>query len=88
MAAGTTEQAANGGNPKSRVSTIANMGAYPGRVFKGKGMAGRMGNERVTVRNLEVVRVDSEKQLLFVRGAVPGHTDGLVRVRQAVAGHS
>ena len=63
-------------------------GAYPGRVFKGMGMAGRMGNERVTVRNLEVVRVDSEKQLLFVRGAVPGHTDGLVRVRQAVAARS
>jgi large subunit ribosomal protein L3 len=63
-------------------------GAYPGRVIKGMGMPGRMGNERVTVRNLEVVRVDSEKHLLFVRGAVPGHTDGLVRIRQATAARS
>ena len=63
-------------------------GAYPGRVIKGMGMPGRMGNERVTVRNLEVVRVDSEKHLLFVRGAVPGHTDGLVRIRQATADRS
>lgn len=61
-------------------------GAYPGRVIKGMAMAGRMGNERVTVRNLQVVRVDSERNLLFVRGAVPGHNDALVRVRNAVSG--
>ena len=60
-------------------------GAYPGRVIKGMSMAGRMGNERVTVRNLQVVKVDSERNLLFVRGAVPGHNDGLVRVRNAVS---
>lgn len=60
-------------------------GAYPGRVIKGMKMAGRMGNERVTVRNLEVVRVDSELNLLFVRGAVPGHNDALVRVRRSVS---
>ena len=62
-------------------------GAYPGRVIKGKKMPGRMGNERVTVRNLEVVRVDTDQNLLFVRGAVPGHANGLVRVRRAVASH-
>jgi large subunit ribosomal protein L3 len=60
-------------------------GAYPGKVFKGMGMFGRMGNARVTVRNLEVVRVDAERNLLMVRGAVPGHNNGLVRVRNAVA---
>ena len=48
-------------------------------------MFGHMGDERVTLRNLEVVRVDSEKNLLLVRGGVPGHPDGLVRVRTAVA---
>jgi large subunit ribosomal protein L3 len=61
-------------------------GAYPGKVIKGMGMFGRMGNVRVTVRNLEVVRVDAERNLLMVRGAVPGHNNGLVRVRNAVAG--
>jgi large subunit ribosomal protein L3 len=60
-------------------------GAYPGKVIKGMGMFGRMGNARVTVRNLEVVRVDAERNLLMLRGAVPGHNNGLVRVRNAVA---
>ena len=60
-------------------------GAYPGKVIKGMGMFGRMGNVRVTVRNLEVVRVDAERNLLMIRGAVPGHNNGLVRVRNAVA---
>ena len=62
-------------------------GAYPGRVIKGMRMPGRMGNERVTVRNLEVVQVDGERNLLFVRGGIPGHNDGLVCVRSAVASH-
>ena len=57
----------------------------PGRVFKGTRMSGRMGNERVTTRNLVVARVDAERNLLLVRGAVPGPNDGLVRVRAAVA---
>jgi large subunit ribosomal protein L3 len=58
--------------------------SYPGRVIKGLRMAGRYGNERVTTRNLVVMRVDPAKNLLFVRGAVPGHNHGLVRVRPAV----
>jgi large subunit ribosomal protein L3 len=62
-------------------------GTYPGRVIKGKKMPGRMGNERVTVRNLKVVRVDADQNLLFVRGSVPGHANGIVRVRHAVASH-
>jgi len=59
--------------------------SFPGRVIKGLRMAGRLGNERVTTRNVLVVKVDPERQLLFVRGAVPGHANGVVRVRQAVA---
>lgn len=60
-------------------------GAYPGRVIKGMKMAGRHGNTRVTTRNLEIVRVDASKQLLLLRGAVPGPSDGIVRVRAAIA---
>jgi len=56
----------------------------PGRVHKGKRMAGRMGVQRVTVQNLEVVRVDPARNLLLVKGAVPGANDGLVIVRRAV----
>jgi large subunit ribosomal protein L3 len=58
------------------------MNTYPARVFKGKRMAGRMGNERFTSRNLKVVRVDAEHNLLLVRGAVPGPNGGYVIVRQ------
>jgi large subunit ribosomal protein L3 len=61
-------------------------GSYPGRVLKGVRMAGRMGNERVTTLNVEVVRVDPEKRLLFVRGGVPGHNDAVVRVRASRRG--
>ncbi|WP_128426458.1 50S ribosomal protein L3 [Gudongella oleilytica] len=59
-------------------------GTYPGRVFKGHRMMGRMGNERVTVQNLEVVRVDSEKNLILVKGAVPGPKKGLVSIKATV----
>ena len=58
---------------------------YPGHVWKGKKMYGRMGDERVTTRNVVVVRVDAEKNLLLVRGSVPGHNQALVRIRTAVA---
>jgi large subunit ribosomal protein L3 len=58
--------------------------ATPSRVFKGTRMAGQMGNERVTVLNLEVVESDPERNLLLVRGAVPGPTGGLVMVRSSV----
>ena len=62
--------------------------SYPGRVIKGMRMAGRYGNARTTTRNLEVVRVDAARNLLFVRGAVPGHPNTLVKVRRAVASRS
>lgn len=58
--------------------------ATPSRVFKGMRMAGQMGNERVTMLNLEVVEADAERNLLLVRGAVPGPVGGLVMVRTAV----
>lgn len=60
-------------------------GTWPGHVIKGMRMAGHMGNEQVTTRNLVVARVDAERNLLLVRGSVPGPNDGLVRVRAAIA---
>ena len=57
-----------------------------GRVFKGKRMAGRMGNERFTAQNLTVVRIDPEKNLIAVKGAVPGVKGGLVLIRDASKG--
>jgi large subunit ribosomal protein L3 len=57
--------------------------ATPSRVFKGTRMAGQMGNERVTVLNLEVVQADTERNLLLLKGAIPGPTGGLVMVRSA-----
>jgi large subunit ribosomal protein L3 len=56
----------------------------PSRVFKHKNLAGHLGCERVTIQNLEVVRVDAEKNLLLVKGAVPGAKGGLVTVRETV----
>jgi large subunit ribosomal protein L3 len=58
---------------------------FPGHVWKGKRMYGRMGDERVTTRNVEVVKVDAAKNLVLVKGSVPGHIQALVRLRPAVA---
>lgn len=55
----------------------------PGRVFKGKKMAGRMGGVRRTAKNLEIVQIDAEKNLILVKGAVPGHKQGLITIRSA-----
>ena len=62
------------------------MGActYPGEVFKTKHLPGHMGSERVTVQNLEVVRVDADRNLLLVKGAIPGAKGSLVTVRETV----
>lgn len=57
----------------------------PGRVWKGMRMAGHMGNERVTVRRLKVVEADSERNLLLIRGAVPGARRGLVTIRKSTS---
>jgi large subunit ribosomal protein L3 len=59
----------------------------PGRVFKGKKMAGHMGDERVTTQNLQVVKVDADRNLLLIKGAVPGAKNGQVCVRPAMKLH-
>src|SRR6185437_695511 len=56
----------------------------PGRVYKGTRMAGHLGDVRVTVQNLKILEIDTERNLLLVEGAVPGATNGLVFVRKAV----
>ncbi len=61
-------------------------GTTPGRVLKNLRMAGRMGNDRVTVQNLKIVRVDADRNLLLIKGAIPGANNGLVMVRRAVKG--
>ncbi|QZY54627.1 50S ribosomal protein L3 [Crassaminicella profunda] len=58
--------------------------SYPSRVFKGMKMAGRMGNETVTVQNLEVAKVDAEKNLLLIKGAIPGPKGGVVTIKESV----
>ena len=56
----------------------------PGRVFKGKKMAGHDGNLRVTIQSLKVIRVDAEKNLLLIKGGIPGHPGSIVEVRSSV----
>jgi large subunit ribosomal protein L3 len=60
--------------------------AYPSRVFKGKRMSGHFGAARTTTKNLEILRIDTERNLLFVKGAVPGPKGGFVQVRTAKTG--
>ena len=70
----------HGTHENTRHGGAIGAGAYPGRVIKGMKMPGQHGNARVTARNLEVVRVDADRGLLYVKGAVPGHREGIVRV--------
>ncbi len=89
--AGVVKRWGFGGGPKThgqsdrwRAPGSVGAGTFPGRVLPGTRMAGRMGNERVTVRNLQVVKVDPENNLILVKGAVPGHKKGLVIIRDAI----
>ena len=73
----------HGNSLSHRVMGATGQCQFPGRVFPGKKMPGRMGGKRTTQRNLQVVQVDSEGQLLWIRGAIPGATGGRVIVRPA-----
>ena len=79
-----TQDASHGNSLSHRAPGSIGQCQTPGRVFKGKKMAGQMGNVRCTVQGLEVVRVDAERNLLLVKGAVPGATGSDVIVRSAV----
>jgi large subunit ribosomal protein L3 len=71
------------GSDHHRAPGSIGAGTYPGRVWKGTRMAGHMGNEQVTVKKLKVVRVDAERNLILVKGAVPGARNGLLLVQKA-----
>ena len=74
----------HGQSDRHRAPGSIGSSATPGRVFKGMRMAGRMGGDRVTIQNLTVLRVDTERNLLLVEGSVPGSNDSLVIVRRAI----
>ena len=78
------QDATHGNSRSHRVLGSTGQCQSPGRVFKNKKMSGHLGNERVTVQNLEIVRVDVERNLLLVKGAIPGAPGGDVIVRPAV----
>lgn len=79
-----TQDATHGNSLSHRAPGSIGQNQTPGRVFKGKKMSGHLGHVRRTVQNLEVVRVDEERNLLLIRGAVPGHRGSNVIVRPAV----
>lgn len=76
----------HGQSDRHRAPGSIGAGTTPGRVWKGQKMAGRMGGERVTVQNLEVVEVVADKNLILIKGSVPGARNGLVYIRRAVKG--
>ncbi|MDZ7374938.1 MAG: 50S ribosomal protein L3 [candidate division KSB1 bacterium] len=87
--AGVVKRHRFGGGPKThgqsdrwRAPGSLGQSSFPSRVFKGLRMAGRMGNRRVTVKNLRVVKVDPENNLLVVKGAVPGSVKGIVTIKR------
>ncbi|MDQ7733243.1 50S ribosomal protein L3 [Halomonas sp. SpR1] len=79
-----TQDMTHGNSLSHRAPGSIGMCQTPGRVFKGKKMAGQMGNARCTVQSLEIVRVDAERNLLLIKGAVPGAPGSDVIVRSAV----
>ncbi|PQJ14425.1 50S ribosomal protein L3 [Aureicoccus marinus] len=79
---GGVGQATHGQHNRLRAPGSIGAASYPARVFKGMKMAGRMGGERVTVQNLKVVKVVPEKNLLVVKGCVPGHKNAYVTVEK------
>lgn len=78
------QDATHGNSLSHRAPGSIGQGQDPGRVFKGKKMAGQMGNVKRTTQNLELVRVDKDKNLLMIKGSIPGSENGDVIVRQAV----
>jgi len=81
-----TRSPSHGNHESFRHGGAVSSGTFPGRIKKGLRMAGHSGNSRVTQLNLRVEKVDAEKNLIYVRGAVPGHADGFICIRPTVKG--
>lgn len=79
-----TQDASHGNSLSHRVPGSIGQNQTPGKVFKGKKMAGHLGDERITIQNLEVVRVDTKRNLLLVKGSVPGAIGGNLVVKPAI----
>ena len=75
-------QSTHGQHNRLRAPGSIGAASYPARVFKGMRMAGQMGNEKVTVQNLKVIKVVSEKNLLLLKGCVPGHKNSIITIRK------
>ena len=75
-------QATHGQHNRLRAPGSIGAASYPARVFKGMKMAGRMGNEKITIQNLKVLKVVAEKNLLVLKGCVPGHKNSFVIIRK------
>jgi large subunit ribosomal protein L3 len=78
------QDATHGNSISHRSNGSIGQNQTPGRVFKGKKMSGQMGNAQVTTQNLEIVRIDADRNLLLIKGAVPGAPGGNIIVRPAV----
>lgn len=78
------QDATHGNSVSHRVPGSTGMCQTPGRVFKGKKMAGQMGNEKVSTKNLTIVKVDTDRDLILIKGAVPGAKGGRVIVKPAI----
>ncbi|MBT7068079.1 MAG: 50S ribosomal protein L3 [Verrucomicrobia bacterium] len=76
------KNATHGTPDRLRAPGSIGQGTTPGKVWKGKKMPGQMGNKNVTTRGIEVVQIDGERNLLFLKGAVPGATDGVVVIKK------
>ncbi len=74
----------HGNGPNHRAPGSIGANTFPGKVFKGKKMSGRWGNDRVTIQNLKVIKVDPERNVLLIKGAVPGVKGSLLTIKQAV----
>ena len=72
----------HGQSDRGRAPGSIGGGTTPGKVYKGLKMSGHMGNERVTVKNLEIVQIDQDRNLLVVKGGVPGAPNGLLVIRR------
>lgn len=79
-----TQDATHGNSLSHRAPGSIGQNQTPGRVFKGKKMAGHLGNKRITTQSLELVKVDAERNLLLVKGAIPGAPGGKVEIKPAV----
>jgi large subunit ribosomal protein L3 len=73
------------GSKNHRAPGSIGMGTTPGRVFKGKKMAGQLGNKKITVSNLEIIKIESDKNILLVKGSIPGKPGNLVSLKPALS---